>query len=55
MNPLNKPVDQLIDLVIISHFHLDHVGALPYFTKIFNYSKKILMSAPTKCIVPHML
>jgi len=45
----------LIDLVLISHFHLDHVGALPYFTKIFNYNKKIVMSSPTKCIVPHML
>ena len=33
MNPQKKKVDQLIDLVLISHFHLDHVGALPYFTQ----------------------
>jgi glyoxylase-like metal-dependent hydrolase (beta-lactamase superfamily II) len=27
----------LIDLVIISHFHLDHCGSLPYFTEVMGY------------------
>jgi Cft2 family RNA processing exonuclease len=26
-----------IDAVFISHFHLDHVGALPYFTEVSLY------------------
>lgn len=41
-----------IDLVIISHFHLDHCGALPYFTEICNYSGPILATQPTKAIFP---
>lgn len=29
--------DKDIDLVLISHFHLDHCGALPYFTEILGF------------------
>lgn len=32
---------QLIDCVIISHFHLDHCGALPYFTEVCGYDGMI--------------
>lgn len=28
------PATNYIDCVIISHFHLDHCGALPYFTEM---------------------
>lgn len=28
------PTTNYIDCVIISHFHLDHCGALPYFTEM---------------------
>jgi integrator complex subunit 11 len=55
MNPTNKPSNSLIDLVLISHFHLDHVGALPYFTEQFNYQGEVLMTTPTSAIVPYML
>ena len=27
-----KPLTDFLDCVIISHFHLDHCGALPYMT-----------------------
>lgn len=36
--------DKVIDWVIISHFHLDHCGALPYFTEILGYNGPIYMN-----------
>ncbi|CRK90406.1 CLUMA_CG004139, isoform A [Clunio marinus] len=44
-----------IDCVIISHFHLDHCGALPYITEIIGYSGPIYMTHPTKAIAPVLL
>jgi len=44
-----------IDLVLISHFHNDHCGALPYFTEQFGYDGPIIMTHPTKAIIPLML
>ncbi len=39
----------------MTHFHLDHCGALPYFTEAIGYSGPILATAPTKAIIPLML
>ena len=34
-----------IDLVVVTHFHLDHIGALPYLVRS-GYAGPILMSSP---------
>ncbi|KAL7301557.1 hypothetical protein TKK_0005987 [Trichogramma kaykai] len=44
-----------LDCVIISHFHLDHCGALPFFTEMVGYSGPIYMTHPTKAIAPILL
>ncbi|KAH7649766.1 CPSF metallobeta-lactamase [Cryptosporidium bovis] len=43
-------INSIIDLVIISHYHLDHCGALPYFTEKIGYSGPIIMTYPTKSV-----
>lgn len=49
------PITPFIDCVIISHFHLDHVGALPYMTEMVGYNGPIYMTHPTKAIAPILL
>uniref|UniRef100_A0A7N0VN32 Cleavage and polyadenylation specificity factor subunit 3-II n=1 Tax=Kalanchoe fedtschenkoi TaxID=63787 RepID=A0A7N0VN32_KALFE len=44
-----------IACIIITHFHLDHVGALPYFTEVCGYKGPIYMTYPTKALSPLML
>lgn len=44
-----------LDCVIISHFHLDHCGALPFFTEMCGYEGPIYMTHPTKAICPILL
>ena len=46
---------QMIDLVIISHFHLDHCGSLPYFTECLGYDGPLYATHPTKAIMPILL
>ena len=48
----NQDYSDIVDLLIISHFHLDHCGALPFFTEILGYKGPILCSQPTKAILP---
>ena len=47
---LGRQYTNCVDCLIISHFHLDHCGSLPYFTEVLGYSGPIYMSAPTKAI-----
>lgn len=44
-----------VDAVIISHFHLDHCGALPYMSEMVGYNGPIYMTYPSKAIVPVLL
>ena len=44
-----------LDCVIISHFHLDHCGALPHMTEQVGFDGPIYMTYPTKSIVPVLL
>ncbi|KAI9295557.1 Metallo-hydrolase/oxidoreductase [Neoconidiobolus thromboides FSU 785] len=39
-----------VDLVLISHFHLDHAASLPYFMEKTSYSNPVYMTHPTKAI-----
>ncbi|KAJ4961874.1 hypothetical protein NE237_021784 [Protea cynaroides] len=47
--------DKALTCVIITHFHLDHVGALTYFTEVCGYHGPIYMTYPTKALAPLML
>ena len=48
-------LDAQIDVVLVSHFHLDHCGALPYMTEMVGYSGPVLMTLPTKAVCPLLL
>ncbi|GFE55834.1 cleavage and polyadenylation specificity factor, putative [Babesia ovis] len=48
-------VTSYIDCAIISHFHLDHVGALPFLTEHLGYKGPIFMTYPTRGLAPIML
>lgn len=47
--------DAAVTCVIVSHFHLDHCGALPLFTELCGYNGPVYMTYPTKAICPILL
>uniref|UniRef100_A0A8C2HAM9 Integrator complex subunit 11 n=1 Tax=Cyprinus carpio TaxID=7962 RepID=A0A8C2HAM9_CYPCA len=51
----NGRLTEFLDCVIISHFHLDHCGALPYMSEMVGYDGPIYMTHPTKAICPILL
>ena len=44
-----------IDCVVITHFHLDHCGALPYLVGRLGYTGPVYMTHPTRAICPILL
>lgn len=49
------PLTNHLDCVIVSHFHLDHCGALPYMSEMVGFEGPIYMTHPTKAICPILL
>ena len=45
----DEPLTDYLDAVIISHFHLDHCGALPFMTEMVGYNGPIYMTG-MQCI-----
>lgn len=44
-----------IDCVVITHFHLDHCGALPHLVSVCGYDGPVYMTHPTAAIMPILL
>mgnify|MGYP001804443287 FL=1 len=44
-----RPLTEFLDCVIISHFHLDHCGALPYMT-----GQIVQLSSVVLCLYFHI-
>ncbi|KAK6472444.1 integrator complex subunit 11 [Huso huso] len=51
----NSRLTEFLNCVIISHFHLDHCGALPYMSEMVGFDGPIYMTHPTKAICPILL
>eukprot|EP01135_Chromosphaera_perkinsii_P010630 Nk52_evm30s2192 gene=Nk52_evmTU30s2192 len=44
-----------IDLLLVTHFHLDHIASLPYFLEKTTFKGRVFMTHPTKAIYKWML
>jgi integrator complex subunit 11 len=44
-----------LDCVVVTHFHLDHVGALPILVEHYGYSGPVYMTSPTRALAPMLL
>lgn len=52
--PLLEPLDAGLDIICISHAHLDHIGSLPLMAREFPEAR-ILMSYPTRAVALRLL
>ncbi|GIX64011.1 cleavage and polyadenylation specificity factor, putative [Babesia caballi] len=48
-------VTNYIDFSVISHFHLDHIGAMPFLTEHLGYKGPVFMTYPTRGLAPILL
>lgn len=44
-----------IDILLITHFHLDHAASLPYWTERTGFKGRIFMTHPTKAVLRLLL
>lgn len=44
-----------VDVLLITHFHLDHVASLPYLTERTSFKGRIFMTHPTKAVTRLLL
>ncbi|KAG9294026.1 hypothetical protein G9A89_019364 [Geosiphon pyriformis] len=44
-----------VDVLLISHFHLDHAASLPYFMEKTTFDGRVFMTHPTKAIYKWLL
>lgn len=44
-----------IDVVLITHFHLDHAASLPYLTERTSFKGRVFMTHPTKAVMRLLL
>ena len=44
-----------IELLLVTHFHVDHCAGLPYFTEKTDFQGKVYMTHPTKSIYNYVL
>eukprot|EP01083_Nonionella_stella_P211099 763644_1 len=44
-----------VDVLFITHFHLDHAASLPYFTEKTGFKGRIFMTNPTKAVIRLLL
>jgi integrator complex subunit 11 len=55
LSVLGDDINAQVHLLVVTHFHLDHVGALPYLTEVLGYTGPVVMTTATKAIVPIIL
>ena len=54
--PFFDSVDpESVDVLLVSHFHLDHAASLPYFTERTGFRGRIFMTHPTKAVIRLLL
>ena len=53
--PFFDSIDVEIDLILITHFHIDHCAALPYFTERTPFKGRIFMTHATKAVMKLLL
>jgi len=46
---------ETVDVLLVTHFHLDHVGSLPYFTERTKFKGRVFMTHPTKAVTRLLL